>query len=494
MYREEDVKAIVLMLMAAAAVLGIPVAAVFGAYCSYQSSKEFCNKQGNEYNFELFGSSICEADDAGKKEVLESKLAEHLPVKQYKLKDYRIVNRVKNPDGSYTMEVVGQYEGKDMEYHGVFRNVVSLEQEEQRKKERAERVAKENKVVQEALDKKKAYMCNDLSGNKYVKSVKYDAETNTCIVVSEEPVVSVKEVCPTHDDPYVNPLIKVPESVPYYGLFIDEESKVATGTMGKYVKLKEEDSQFKDFIVETRHSVEVDLEVSFPNAKNFAEDFAEKCAKDENCNCEEDEDGDTICEKHITKPVVIAKGDLFPIDDLSREEIGYPRQEDVGFDDDCNPQGEDSDAVATPNAIFVKEARSAFVSTDGVVLTFDDVRVVTDKTYRKYNDCLYSNGCYGSDSAECVYKCAESVTTGNPQSFCIDTYKKAKYKNGICEVPFDGKVSKAGDLKKDFESCKINKIIAGKGNTATVDAVCNGLRVNINLINYQVQNRASKGR
>lgn len=78
-----------------------------------------------------------------------------------------------------------------------------------------------------------------------------------------------------------------------------------------------------------------------------------------------------------------------------------------------------------------------------------------------------------------------------PKDICLDNYLGAKYKKGICEIPFGGKISKLKDLKKKkaFENCQINGIKQGKNNSATADAVCNGVKAKIILKNYNGKNR-----
>ena len=64
----------------------------------------------------------------------------------------------------------------------------------------------------------------------------------------------------------------------------------------------------------------------------------------------------------------------------------------------------------------------------------------------------------------------------NLKDICLDL--GAKFKNGKCEfsVKKEPIYGRAG-LERKFPSCQIDKIIAGKGNTATVRAVCNSVGV-----------------
>lgn len=517
----DDIIAILLLSML---VLGTPVSFVIGKYKTYESNKDSCVRQGRTYNIELFGDSICEADDAGEKEILESDLAGYgadvLKLIPYGVKDHKIVKRIKNPDSNYTMEVVGKYgcsgcEG--MQYHGIFRNVVSLEQENQM----AERIAKEWKIVKKALAKKQAEMCNNLSGTEHIVSVKYDAKTNTCIIVSNEPVIYRESANGMNFiDSYSVPHVNWP--VWYRLAFLEESKQEAEGVMpNKGVDLKEDDDSFKDFLVKT-HFYDIEspkLKVSFPKAKTFSQDFAEKCSGDKNCTCEKGKNGDTICEKHVKQLVLVTKdqGTVFDLDHIAYLEIGYPDANDKEFNEngervidcstsdsmECFAYGEDHVVEAKPFTQFDEKTQKFVVNHANVRLVFDNVKTVSNKTYTKYEKCRrdkYNNQNKGNYyfvlSKEDIYECAESVTNGNPQSLCLDTYLGAKYKNGICEIPFSGKVSKPEDLKnkKAFESCQINKIIAGKGNTATANAVCNGMKAKINLKNYQVQKRNGKNR
>lgn len=89
---------------------------------------------------------------------------------------------------------------------------------------------------------------------------------------------------------------------------------------------------------------------------------------------------------------------------------------------------------------------------------------------------------------------AEAAQTA--EEICLDKYLGAKYKKGICEIPFGGKISKLEDLKKKkaFENCQIDGIKQGKNNSATANAVCNGVKAKIILKNYQAQKRSVKNR
>jgi len=79
-----------------------------------------------------------------------------------------------------------------------------------------------------------------------------------------------------------------------------------------------------------------------------------------------------------------------------------------------------------------------------------------------------------------------------PKDICIDNYLGAKYKKGTCEFPVYERMTGRAGLEKKFPSCKINKIIPGKNNTATVKAVCMGVPSIINVKNYKVLQRGSK--
>lgn len=129
-----------ILLMSEIAIMIMLVAAMFVANRRPDKHNAYnCAERGGNYNFELFGDAICEADDAGKKERLESDLLRarggsdrFIP---YYVTNLDVVKRTKNPDGNYTMEVVGKYgcSGcKGMQYRGIFRNVVSSGQEKQR--------------------------------------------------------------------------------------------------------------------------------------------------------------------------------------------------------------------------------------------------------------------------------------------------------------------------------------------------------------------------
>ena len=77
-----------------------------------------------------------------------------------------------------------------------------------------------------------------------------------------------------------------------------------------------------------------------------------------------------------------------------------------------------------------------------------------------------------------------------PKDICLDNYLGAKYKDGKCEFPVktEPMYGRAG-VEKKFPSCQINKIIAGKDNTATVHAVCNGVPSIINIKRYYQKGR-----
>ena len=83
-----------------------------------------------------------------------------------------------------------------------------------------------------------------------------------------------------------------------------------------------------------------------------------------------------------------------------------------------------------------------------------------------------------------------------PKDICLDNYLGARYKKGVCEIPFSGNINKLEDLanKKHLQNCQMNGIKKGKGTTATVDAVCKGVKAKINLKRFQAQQRNSKNR
>lgn len=85
------------------------------------------------------------------------------------------------------------------------------------------------------------------------------------------------------------------------------------------------------------------------------------------------------------------------------------------------------------------------------------------------------------------YESTEESVVQSPKEQCLDTYLGATYKKDTCNVPFYGKVSSKSTLDKKFASCNVGDIIKGKGNTATANAICNGLKVKINMKNFQVR-------
>lgn len=76
-----------------------------------------------------------------------------------------------------------------------------------------------------------------------------------------------------------------------------------------------------------------------------------------------------------------------------------------------------------------------------------------------------------------------------PKDICLDNYLGAKYKKGKCEFPVYERMNGRAGLEKKFESCQINKIIAGKGNTATAHAVCRGVPSIIKVKKYYQKGR-----
>ena len=89
---------------------------------------------------------------------------------------------------------------------------------------------------------------------------------------------------------------------------------------------------------------------------------------------------------------------------------------------------------------------------------------------------------------------AEAAQTA--EDICLKNYLGARYKKGVCEIPFSGNINKLEELKnkKHLQNCQMNGIKKGKGTTATVDAVCKGVKARINLKNYQAQKRNGKNR
>ena len=77
----------------------------------------------------------------------------------------------------------------------------------------------------------------------------------------------------------------------------------------------------------------------------------------------------------------------------------------------------------------------------------------------------------------------------NLKDMCINTYLGAKYKKGKCEFPVYERMNGRAGLEKKFENCQINKIIVGKGNTATAHAVCNGVPSIIKVKRYYQKGR-----
>lgn len=82
---------------------------------------------------------------------------------------------------------------------------------------------------------------------------------------------------------------------------------------------------------------------------------------------------------------------------------------------------------------------------------------------------------------------AEAAQT--PEEICYE-YLGSKYKKGVCTFPVkkEPMYGRAG-LEKKFKKCQINEIIAGKGNTATVHAVCSGVPSIINVKRYYQKGR-----
>jgi len=83
----------------------------------------------------------------------------------------------------------------------------------------------------------------------------------------------------------------------------------------------------------------------------------------------------------------------------------------------------------------------------------------------------------------------EEPVAKSPKDVCLDNYLGAKYKKGKCEFPVYERMNGRAGLEKKFESCQINKIIAGKGNTATAHAVCRGVPSIIKVKKYYQKGR-----
>ena len=83
----------------------------------------------------------------------------------------------------------------------------------------------------------------------------------------------------------------------------------------------------------------------------------------------------------------------------------------------------------------------------------------------------------------------EEPVAATPKDTCLDNYLGAKYKKGKCEFPVYERMNGRAGLEKKFESCQINKIIAGKGNTATAHAVCRGVPSIIKVKRYYQKGR-----
>lgn len=344
--------------------------AVWGFYVGnrYSFQKSVCN-----YKYSFFDRyNICE-DTPVDQQSFES----HLEDRSHPcFKNAKIVDKHQNTDGSFTMTLVKTCTAKSpldhyMEYRRVFRNVVSVEQE------RAMRIEKENKEVQKEVEKQQEILCTEISSkSKSIKSVKYDKKTNTCFVVSTEPVINPgKREC-------IEARGHIADIAGYSGLtFTSENSKKATGIKHKMFELKNVNDSFKDFIINTSGRIHVKLDVTFPNSKTFTEDFAEKCAADENCSCTEEENGEKVCEKHITYPVFIPRKD----EPVILDHIGG-----LETDENCIIYT-DKDCEWTQTCAHAdKEFGIYSIKHPGVKVVFDDVKKVSNKTYGEYEDCVHN--------------------------------------------------------------------------------------------------------
>jgi len=231
--------------------------------------------------------------------------------------------------------------------------------------------------------------------------------------------------------------------------------------------------------------------------KTFWQDFVERCAKDKNCACTEDKNGNTTCEKHITKPILTwdVMGRMFSETEfLLEKEMDYIAHDITGDEE--------------KRTVFVR-----VMEKNGAKFVFDDIKIVPIKMALQCRNCASNNGCQrlpAQDRDKCYQKCAKAAMSEDPQELCLATYPgapdnkylpgagypAAKYEKGICKITFGGKITEPGSIGVmrarsffPFGECTINKVIEGKGNTATGYGSCNGVKAELNLINYQVQNK-----